>query len=95
VLCSLVFAEAKINHQLVDARDCRWWALNMFVNVTYVEMPVKSSGGLLIAAILQFLGLVFNAGQPLGRRHPNPKASSQTWGVLRSQCKAKTLTTLH
>ena len=50
--------EASINEHFRGG-DAIWWALNMFTNVAYVDFQPVTTGGHVIAAILQICGIAF------------------------------------
>lgn len=52
-------AEGKTNESFSNIGDALWWAVNMFTNVAYVEFHPATSGGRLIAMLLEFTGMAF------------------------------------
>ncbi len=52
-------AERHANEHMTRFIDALWWALNMFTNVAYVDFQPVTSGGRVVAGILEFTGIAF------------------------------------
>lgn len=50
--------EASVNEKF-DGGESVWWALNMFSNVAYVDFQPTTTGGRIVAVILEFTGIGF------------------------------------
>jgi hypothetical protein len=50
--------EASVNEKF-NGGESIWWALNMFSNVAYVDFQPATTGGRLVAVILEFSGIGF------------------------------------
>jgi hypothetical protein len=51
--------EGAASANFADAGDALWWAVNMFSNVAYVDFHPQTTGGRIVAALLEFTGIAF------------------------------------
>jgi len=51
--------EHRVNTHLATFPDALWWAFNMCSNVAYVDFQPQTTGGRILAAVLQLYGIAF------------------------------------
>lgn len=56
---SSFFIESARHERMATFQDCVWWSLNMFTNVAYVDFQPKAGLTMILAAVLQLLGMAF------------------------------------
>jgi voltage-gated potassium channel len=52
-------SEHSVNARLTTFPDALWWSFNMCSNVAYVDFQPQTTGGRILAAILQLYGIAF------------------------------------
>jgi hypothetical protein len=51
--------ESDVNARLASAGGALWWSLNMFTNVAYVDFQPATTGGRVLAGVLELSGIAF------------------------------------